>query len=134
MRAHAISGLANIISQCHDLVEYPVEQIKEQIGQASVAHFDERGSRVEEKLWWLHAASEVTSQPPARMLSTSLMLLLMSLMVRRSSLFSIHRSNSWLLGLQKRLGSAIRKLLSVKIAFLHNPVHPVILSKIVLSS
>ena len=49
--------LANIISQCHDLVEYPVEQIKEQIGQASVAHFDESGSRVEGKLWWLHAAS-----------------------------------------------------------------------------
>ena len=49
--------LANIISQCDDLSENPVAQIKEMIEQASVAHFDETGSRVEGKLWWLHSAS-----------------------------------------------------------------------------
>ena len=49
--------LANIISQCDDLTETPVAQIKEIIEQASVAHFDETGSRVEAKLWWLHSAS-----------------------------------------------------------------------------
>jgi len=49
--------LANIISQCDDLAETPVAQIKEMIEQASVAHFDETGSRVEGKLWWLHSAS-----------------------------------------------------------------------------
>ena len=49
--------LANIISQCDDLAEKPVAQIKEMIEQASVAHFDETGSRVEGKLWWLHSAS-----------------------------------------------------------------------------
>jgi len=49
--------LANIISQCDDLTENPVAQIKEMIEQASVAHFDETGSRVEAKLWWLHSAS-----------------------------------------------------------------------------
>jgi len=49
--------LANIISQCDDLAEKPVAQIKEMIEQASVAHFDETGSRVEAKLWWLHSAS-----------------------------------------------------------------------------
>ena len=49
--------LANIISQCDDLTETPIAQIKEMIEQASVAHFDETGSRVEAKLWWLHSAS-----------------------------------------------------------------------------
>jgi len=49
--------LANIISQCDDLAEKPVAQIKEIIEQTSVAHFDETGSRVESKLWWLHSAS-----------------------------------------------------------------------------
>lgn len=49
--------LANIISQCEDLAETPVAKIKEMITQAEVAHFDETGSRVETKLWWLHSAS-----------------------------------------------------------------------------
>ena len=49
--------LANFISQCDQRVKEAVEQIKALIEQASVAHFDETGSRVEGKLWWLHAAS-----------------------------------------------------------------------------
>ncbi len=49
--------LANIIGECHARLEQPVERIKEQVAQAPVAHFDESGSRVEGKLWWLHAAS-----------------------------------------------------------------------------
>jgi transposase len=49
--------LANIIGECHERLEQPVQQIKERITQARVAHFDESGSRVEGKLWWLHAAS-----------------------------------------------------------------------------
>jgi transposase len=53
--------LANLIGECHDLLEAPVQQIKAQISQASVAQFDESGSRVEKKLWWLHAASTITA-------------------------------------------------------------------------
>ena len=49
--------LDNILSQCHEQLEAPVQQIKEHIAQAPVAHFDESGARVESKLWWLHVAS-----------------------------------------------------------------------------
>jgi transposase len=49
--------LANLICECHERLELPVQQIKEQIAQAPVVHFDESGSRVEKKLWWLHVAS-----------------------------------------------------------------------------
>ena len=53
--------LANLIGECHELLETPVQRIKEQIAQAPVAQFDESGSRVEKKLWWLHAASTSTA-------------------------------------------------------------------------
>jgi len=49
--------LANIIAECNGSLEAPVEQIKEQIAQSSVVHFDETGSRVEKNRWWLHSAS-----------------------------------------------------------------------------
>jgi transposase len=50
-------ALANILATCAQRLEDPLQQIKEHIRQASVAHFDETGSRVVNRLWWLHAAS-----------------------------------------------------------------------------
>lgn len=49
--------LANILETCAQRLKEPLQQIKEHIKQTSVVHFDESGSRVEEKLWWLHVAS-----------------------------------------------------------------------------
>jgi transposase len=53
--------LANLMGECHARLEQPVKQIKAQIAQAPVAQFDESGSRVEQKLWWLHVASTATA-------------------------------------------------------------------------
>ena len=50
-------ALANILASCAEQLKDPLLSIKEHIEQASVAHFDESGSRVESKLWWLHSAS-----------------------------------------------------------------------------
>lgn len=50
-------ALANILTSCAGRLKNPLLSIKEHIEQACVVHFDESGSRVESKLWWLHAAS-----------------------------------------------------------------------------
>lgn len=53
--------LANILAECSDRLEEPALQIKAQIAQAPVVHFDESGSRVDKKLWWVHVASTATA-------------------------------------------------------------------------
>jgi transposase len=53
--------LANILAECSARLEQPALQIKAQIAQAPVAHFDESGSRVDKKLWWVHVASTATA-------------------------------------------------------------------------
>ncbi len=49
--------LATILSECASLLESPVEQIKKQIAESAVVHFDETGARAENKLHWVHTAS-----------------------------------------------------------------------------
>ncbi|MFH1755318.1 MAG: IS66 family transposase [Candidatus Latescibacterota bacterium] len=49
--------LANIVSKCSERISVTMEEIKEMIRAAPVAHFDESGVSVNGKLHWLHAAS-----------------------------------------------------------------------------
>lgn len=50
----------NQIEKCHEVLE-PVEvEIKAKLEQAEVAHFDETGTRVQGKNWWLHVCSTKT--------------------------------------------------------------------------
>lgn len=53
--------LANILGECSDRLEQPDGQIKAHLVQAPVVHFDESGSRVDRKLWWVHVASTATA-------------------------------------------------------------------------
>ena len=53
--------LANILAECSDRLEQPDLQIKAHIARASVVHFDESGSRVDQQLWWVHVASTATA-------------------------------------------------------------------------
>lgn len=49
--------LATILAKSHELTAETAEKIKTFIERAPVVHFDETGSRVEGKRWWLHSAS-----------------------------------------------------------------------------
>jgi transposase len=50
----------NQVEKCHEVLE-PVEAgIKEKIEQSQVVHFDETGTRVQGKSWWLHVCSTKT--------------------------------------------------------------------------
>jgi len=49
--------LATILAKSHELAAETAEKIKTLIERAPVVHFDETGSRVEGKRWWLHSAS-----------------------------------------------------------------------------
>jgi len=49
--------LTNITETCSDFLQEPVDEIRRQLEQAPVVHFDETGSSVEGKRHWLHAAS-----------------------------------------------------------------------------
>lgn len=53
--------LANILADCNVRLEQTALQIKAQIAKAPVANFDESGSRVDKKLWWVHVASTATA-------------------------------------------------------------------------
>ena len=50
-------AISNIVHRFADKITEPVSAIAEKLKAASLAHFDETGTRVDGKTWWVHNAS-----------------------------------------------------------------------------
>lgn len=46
-----------MVKRCADAVSETVNRIKQKVADSSLGHFDETGTRVDKKLWWVHDAS-----------------------------------------------------------------------------
>ena len=49
--------ISNMVKRCADAVSETVNNIKEKMIHAGLGHFDETGTRVDKRLWWVHDAS-----------------------------------------------------------------------------
>ncbi len=48
--------IATMVSRCADAVSDVVETIRRKVADSGLAHFDETGTRVDGKTWWVHVA------------------------------------------------------------------------------
>lgn len=53
----ATGTISNMVKRCAAAVSPAVSKIKQKIIDSGLAHFDETGTRVADKLWWVHDAS-----------------------------------------------------------------------------
>mgnify|MGYP003302309080 CR=1 FL=1 len=53
----ATGTIGNMVKRCADGLSDTVDKIKQKIIGSSLGHFDETGTRVDKKLWWVHDAS-----------------------------------------------------------------------------
>ena len=53
----ATGTISNMVKRCADAVSETVNRIKQKITESGLGHFDETGTRVDKKLWWVHDAS-----------------------------------------------------------------------------
>lgn len=53
----ATGTVSNMVKRCADILSGPVDKIKEKMIGSALGHFDETGTRVDKKLWWVHDAS-----------------------------------------------------------------------------
>lgn len=49
--------ISNMVRRCANALTDTVEKIKEKVTASALGHFDETGTRVDKKLWWVHNAS-----------------------------------------------------------------------------
>lgn len=53
----ATGTISNMVKRCADAVSETVNTIKQKVTDSGLGHFDETGTRVDKKLWWVHDAS-----------------------------------------------------------------------------
>lgn len=53
----ATGTISNMVKRCAETVSETVNAIKQKVINSEVGHFDETGTRVDKKLWWVHGAS-----------------------------------------------------------------------------
>lgn len=53
----ATATISNMVKRCADGLSDTVEKIRQKMQASALGHFDETGTRVDKKLWWVHNAS-----------------------------------------------------------------------------
>ena len=53
----ATGTVSNMVKRCADSLSNTVNAIKQKMTESALGHFDETGTRVNKKLWWVHNAS-----------------------------------------------------------------------------
>lgn len=53
----ATGTISNMVKRCAERLTDTVEEVKQRVIQSGLGHFDETGTRVDKKLWWVHNAS-----------------------------------------------------------------------------
>ncbi|MEE1249490.1 MAG: DUF6444 domain-containing protein [Lachnospiraceae bacterium] len=53
----ATGTISNMVKRCADSLSNTVNTIKQKMTESALGHFDETGTRVNKKLWWVHNAS-----------------------------------------------------------------------------
>lgn len=53
----ATGTISSMVKRCADAVSETVSRIKQKVADSGLGHFDETGTRVNKKLWWVHNAS-----------------------------------------------------------------------------
>lgn len=53
----ATGTISNMVKRCADGLSDTVDKIKQRMKDSALGHFDETGTRVDKKLWWVHNAS-----------------------------------------------------------------------------
>ncbi len=53
----ATGTISSMVKRCADAVSETVNRIKQKVTESGLGHFDETGTRVDKKLWWVHDAS-----------------------------------------------------------------------------
>ena len=53
----SIGTISSMVKRCADGLNDTIDKIRQKMSESALGHFDETGTRVDKKLWWVHNAS-----------------------------------------------------------------------------